>query len=187
MKIHWQNSCSIWQVTSLILLLLVLGCQQKEPTPEPAAEIGLPDEQAENVRLIAYNGEQIEYEMTARKVDKYYSRNQTLADSVTVLTYNPDSSLKSKLVCDNAIVDDARNLLTASGQVVITSENGILQTPYLVWNRNTDKILATSGVTIIRDENILKGQELKTDIKLENIEISQVSATGRIDAEDIDW
>ena len=67
------------------------------------------------------------------------------------------------------------------------SENGILKTPYLIWNRNTDEIYAKNGVVLERKDNIIRGSEMETDINLNNIKMLKVSAEGKLNEKDINW
>ena len=129
----------------------------------------------------------IDYELEATHIDRFYKKKLTLADSIFITTFNPDGSIKSTLSSDKAEMDEAKNILTAIDNVIVKSENGIMKTPFLIWNKNTDEFYAKNGVTLIREDNVLQGQEMKTDGNLERIEIIKVSAEGKIDESEIDW
>jgi len=188
MKMFCKSYCPFLKTASLIILILtVLSCDKKQETAESLFNGKVPDEQADSVKIFAYTNDLLDYELNAFHIDKYYNTQQTFADTVLISTYNPDSSLKSTLYCDRAEMDESRNILIGTGNVKIKSENGILKTQYLIWDRNTNNVFAKDGVTIIRDDNILRGEELKTDINLNDIEITRVSAEGKLDEVDIDW
>ncbi|MBN1326988.1 MAG: LPS export ABC transporter periplasmic protein LptC [Candidatus Cloacimonetes bacterium] len=177
----------IWKILSLLLLISLSACQSELPPSDDPEEFDLPDEQADSVRIVATKGNKTDYILIARHVDKYYDKKYITAQDVTVETFNPDGSIRSVLTCDHAEMDEIKNLLIANGNVVITSDNGVLRTPDLFWNRNNDEIRALNGVELERDENTLWGEAMRTDIELNQIEIVKVSALGKIDEEDFDW
>ena len=111
----------------------------------------------------------------------------TIADTVFIKTFKPDGNIKSTISCQKAEMDEKKNQLIGTGNVVVKSENGILKTPYLIWNRNTDEIYAKNGVVLERKDNIIRGSEMETDINLNNIKMLKVSAEGKLNEKDINW
>lgn len=177
-----------WKIISLLsLAFLLLNCTEAEVENDSSFSDTMPDEQADSLTIYAYSGDFLEYKLTAYHIDKYYDDKITFADTVYIETYNQDNSIGSSLYCDRAELNETNNILTGYGHVVINSENGILKTPYIIWDRNSDLVTAKNGVTVIRENNILHGQELKTDINLEEIEMIKVSAEGTLDEMDINW
>ncbi|MCD4819959.1 MAG: LPS export ABC transporter periplasmic protein LptC [Candidatus Cloacimonetes bacterium] len=171
----------------LIIGLLFFGaCEKVEFSSETISDKNLPTKQAENVRIVTTNGDKIEEEMTAVHFDEYES-GLIVADTVFIKNFNEDGSLKFTLKSDKIKKDDTKNLLIALGNVIVTSDNGVLKTPYLEFNEDTEIIVAKEKVVLERENNILYGKELTTDINFEKIEIIQVSAEGKIDEENIDW
>ncbi len=188
MKVLWKNLLTIWKKCNLLIFfILILSCQSSDETITRQIDERLPDEQADSVTIISITKNFTDYELYAVHVDKYYDTKQIFADTVFVKTFNPDSSVKSTLYCNKAEVNEAKNILIGIGNVVVESDNGIMKTPYLIWDRNTDEVFAKNGVIFIREGNILYGEEMKTDINLDKIEITKVSAEGKINEEDIDW
>jgi len=146
----------------------------------------IPDEQADSIRVIATTDSIIDYEMTAVHLYKYYETKQTFADTVFVKFFKHDGTIETTLKCDRAEVDDAKNTITGIGNVVVISENGTMKAPYAELNRNTEQIIASQGVQLIRDENILYGEEMVSDMKLDVVEITRVSGEGKLNDEDLD-
>ena len=146
----------------------------------------IPDEQADSIRVIATTDSIIDYEMTAVHTYKYYETKQTFADTVFVKFFKKDGSIESTLRCDRAEVDDAKNTIIGIGNVVVISENGTMKAPYAELDRNTEQIIASKGVQLIRDENILYGEEMVSDMKLDMVEITKVSGEGKLNDEDLD-
>jgi LPS export ABC transporter protein LptC len=184
----WKNYLpSLKLISSILLLLLLLSCREEPVIENINFAENIPDEQADSLVIFAYNGSVLDYQLRAQHLDKFYDMQITLADTVYIETYDAEGLVSSSLYCDKAELDETKNLLTGYGNVVIQSENGILKTPYIIWDRNTDIVTAKKGVILIRDGNILKGEELKTDINLNEIEMIKVSAEGTLDERDIDW
>ncbi len=185
MKKLCRNLFPVLKICSLILLFF--ACTQAEDMSYLPIEDKMPDEQADSIKVIATTDDVIDYELTAVHMYKYYETKQTFADTVFIIFYNPDATIKSTLSCDKAEVDDAKNILTGIGNVIVKSENGTMKAPYMILNRNTEQIFAKQGVTMIREGNVLHGAEMKTDIYLDRVEIISVSAEGKLDEKDIDW
>ena len=190
MKKLWQISSSILKILSIVFIVFLISCSQTEEDLFSQKNDEMPDQQSDYVTIITTNKEIIEQEITAVHIDRYTKKKLTIADTVLVKNFTPEGELQSTIYCDKAEIDDVKNILTGMGNVVVTDENGdngILKTPYLIWNRNNDEILAKDGVTLIRKESVLHGLEMVTDINLEKVKIIKVSAEGKIDDEKIDW
>lgn len=187
MKKLWQISSSILKVLSIIFIVFLFSCSQTEEDLFSQKSDEIPDQQSDYVTIITTNKEIIEQEITAVHIDRYTKKKLTIADTVFVKNFTPEGELQSTIYCDKAEIDDVKNILTGMGNVVVTSDNGILKTPYLIWNRNNDEILAKDGVTLIRKESVLYGLEMVTDINLEKVKIIKVSGEGKIADEKIDW
>jgi hypothetical protein len=79
---------------------------------------------------------------------------------------------------DTTIVDDARNIIFASGRASFFSPGGGLKTDRIAWDRNVDEITAMGKVTLTRDGSVLWGKNLRTNSKLSFAEMEAVSAEG---------
>jgi LPS export ABC transporter protein LptC len=164
-----------------------LSCSPREDKVIWIQNDGIPDEEADSLYIVVTNLDKIEYEMTAVRMQKYYDTKQTFVDTVFATFYDGIGQIKSTLSCDKAELDDASNTIICRGNVVLESENGIMKAPEAILNRNSEQIFAQKGVTLIRDDNVLYGAQMISDLKLENAEFRQVSAEGKLDAAEIDW
>ena len=70
---------------------------------------------------------------------------------------------------------------------MVVSENGTMKAQVMVLDRNTNTLFATDGVTLIRGDNVLKGEEMESNLDLDRVEITKVSAKGKLDEEEINW
>jgi len=95
--------------------------------------------------------------------------------------------VKSTLKCDKAEVDDAKNTLTGIGDVVVVSENGTMKAPFMILERNTNTLFAKKGVTLIRENNVLFGEEMESNLDLDRVEIIKVSAQGKLNEDEVNW
>ena len=185
---YLKNSSLILKVLIFSLLIFLLGgCENDLNVEMKSADKNIPDEQSDSVRVITMDGDIITMEMHARHIDRYYKRKETLIDSLYLQNFNEDGSLRSTLTCNNAIINETRNEVTCIGDVVVVSENGRLEAPLLVWDRDTDKVQAEEGVKLTREDDTIWGERMFTDLELNNIEIIKVSAEGTVKSGSIEW
>jgi len=183
MKRVYRNFLIILSLSSLFLI----SCTGDDEASNLPISGKIPDEQADSVRVISTSNNVIDYELTAVHFYKYYNTKQTFADTVFVTFFNVDGSVKSTLKCNEAEVNDARNTLTGIGDVVVVSENGTMKAPYMILDRNTNTLFAKKGVTLIREDNILIGEEMESNLDLNRVEITKVSAKGKLNEDEVNW
>jgi LPS export ABC transporter protein LptC len=186
MRRFFTNFSIIWKILSLVFILSACSNGYEEEMQWDIDDQH-PDERSENVVIISTENDLVLWRLYAAEIRRYYDSNKTFADSVYVEMYNEDGSISSTLRSDHGEVDETTNIMIGTGNVVVESENGILKTPYLIWDQNTDQVQAKEHVTLIREENILYGDELWSDMTLHSVEITNVRAEGEISEEDIDW
>jgi len=185
---YLKNSSRILKVLIISLLIFLLGgCEDELKVEMKSADKNIPDEQSDSVRVITMDGDIISMEMHARHIDRYYKRKKTFIDSLYLQNFNEDGSLKSTLTCNNAIINETRNEVTCIGEVVVISDNGRLEAPRLVWNRDSDKVRAEEGVKLMRQDDTLWGERMLTDLELNDIEIIKVSAEGTVKSGSVEW
>ncbi len=184
MKKLWKNSSLIWKVSSFLILL---SCTPPKQSKQTGLNGQIPDEQADSVYVISTTGNTIDYEMTAKFMYKFYDKKLTLADSVFITFFYEDGSIKSTFYSDKAEMDEVENKLVGVGNIIITSENGVMKAPRVVLDRNTNQLFASDGVTLIRSNNVLKGEQMRSDLNLDRAEIIKVSAEGELENEDFDF
>jgi LPS export ABC transporter protein LptC len=181
-----------WHVLLLCSALAAIcftGCSSQEEAVAflPQSQPDIPDEVSDSVHIRQMNLNKLDFDLWALRVNRWEAKHLTIAQQVKIQSYNPDGSLKSTLVADSARVDEINNFIIGKGHVRVDSENGIMKAPYAKWDRNSDELFAQGNVVVIRGENTLYGSELKTDIRLDRIEILEVSAQGTINEEDFTW
>ena len=186
MKRLWKNSSMIWKILSILFSILLLACQTSQPEQKIKTDSNLPDEQSDSIKIYSTANNKIEWELSAAHIERFYDEQKVYGNSVFIKIYNQDNSITT-IACNDAELDDIENILTGTGDVIVTSSKGILKTPYLIWDRKTDQLFAKEKVQLIREENVLYGEEMKTDLNLDRIEITKVSAEGNVNEEEFNW
>lgn len=183
MKKHLK---SFW-IISLLFSLLLISCKKEEIPISTSVDKSLPQQQIYGANIIETEKDKKVRTIDANHLDNYPEKKLIIADTVLVTDYNPDQSVKSTLKCDKAEIDQKRDIFTCTGNVVVTTENGVLKTPFLIWNQKDNKITAKNGIELKRSDNILRGETLETDSNLKKIKISKVSAKGKLEKKDLKW
>jgi len=177
----------IW-IASVSLLILLTSCQKDSlQLATGVLPRDLPDEISYNVKLTQLDNDRSEYYLEAEKIERFYDRRLLYAYKVTLTTYDKNNQISSVIKADTTIVDDARNLIFANGNAILTSPNGTLVTQKLVWDRSVDEITAPLTVTITRAGDVMQGQNLRTNSHLSYVEMDAVSAAGIVREKEIKW
>ena len=182
-----KRVCRNFLIILSLSSLFMISCTGDDEASNMPISGKIPDEQADSIRIISTTKDVIDYELTAVHFYKYYSTKQTFADTVFVTFFNVDGSVKSTLKCNKAEVDDAKNTLTGIGDVVVVSQNGTMKAPLIVLDRNTNTLYARNGVILIREDNVLIGEEMESNLDLDRVEITKVSAHGKLNEDEVNW
>ena len=182
----------IWRgFLSLLLLiwaLALISCKGGDLTiSTERSDITLPDETSERVTILEYSGDQVDYELYAKKIDRWYEKRMLKAIDVRITSIDPKTKHPTYLSADSTIVDDTRNMIFAYGNVVLSSPSGKVYGGSMVWDRNTDEITVPGKVTLEKDGNILRGQSLRTNPAVDFAYMDVVSADGKFDEADFNW
>lgn len=175
-------------ILSLLIALSLMGCG-KSILDQTTATLNrsLPDETSYNVSIYVYKENLLDYVLTADKIERYYSLRKLDAWKVKIIAYDANKQVKSTIVADTTYVDEARNFVSAHGNVVFDTPNGIIKSRIVNWDRNFDEIYVPEKVTLIRDGNTLYGDNLRTDSNISFVEMSTVSAVGTVKDNELDW
>lgn len=175
-------------IITLVSILCLSGCGKSvlNQTTE-ALNRSLPDESSFNVSIYVYKENKIDYVLTADKIERYYSLRKLDAWKVKIVAYDINKQIKSTIVADTAYVDEARNYVSAHGNVVFDTPNGVIKSRVVNWDRNYDEIYVPEKVTLLRDGNTLYGDNLRTDSNISFVEMTTVSAEGTVKGDELDW
>lgn len=172
----------------MALLLCLSACKKQDLTQAAGVlDRNLPDESSKKVSITELNGDRVEYEIFADRVDRFYDRRLLNAFGVHIRALDPKTGATTHLKADSTIVDDARNMIFAYGNVQLSSPGGQVNSASMIWDRNLDEITAPGKVTVIRDGNTLRGERLRTNPGVTFAELEIVSADGQFDSTDFNW
>jgi len=172
----------------IVLSFLLSGCGESILDQKTTSlNRSLPDETSSNVSVYSYKGNEIDYILTAEKMERYYNTRQLNAWNVRIVTYDDNNRVKGTISADTTYVDEARNLIKAMGNVIFESENGTIKSRILNWDRNADEIYSPERVTLIRDDKTLRGDNLRTNSSISFAEMTSVSAEGTVKGDELDW
>lgn len=171
----------------LFLALAMAACgESKLDISTPFMQRGLPDETSRNVTITEFDKDGIAYILEAGKIDRYYERRILNAYEVDITAWDSQGQ-RTIMQADSTIVDDARNLVFAYGNVELSSPGVKVITSKMTWDRNSDKIVAPGKVTLIREGNVLRGSNLRTTLSIYPTEMDSISAEGYFGEEYLDW
>ncbi len=148
---------------------------------------GLPEETALGVRMVEYRDENIDYIIDAAAMDRYTDRRMVYGYDVTLSSYDRLGQISTVIKADTTIVDDARNIIFAHGNVVFEGKEGKIRTQKMIWERILDEITVPGSVVLIRGSDLLRGTNLRTNAKLSYAEMEVVSGEGYVDEKTFSW
>lgn len=183
---------SIWNISAelvlLLALLLLAACGESNLVLQTESlKRGLPDETSTNVTITEFDKDGVAYILKAAKIDRYYERRILNAYQVDITAFDPAKGGSSLLKADSTIVDETRNMIFAHGNVKLTSKEGNISTGHLIWDRNMDEVLAPGEVTLVKEGNVLRGTNLRTNLSIYPTEMDNISAEGFFEEDYLDW
>lgn len=177
-------------IPSLFVLFIIFssGCGKSVLNQTSAVHNrSLPDETSNNVSIYAYKDNQIDYILTASRIERFYDSKRLSAWQVKIVSYDENSQVKSTITADTTYVDEARNYIQALGNVVFVTPNGTIKSRIINWERNIDEIFVPEKVTLLRDGNLLQGDNLRTNSAISYAEMNTISGEGVVKGDEIDW
>ena len=138
--------------------------------------------------LTEYEQNKIAYILNAERIDRYYDRRILNAYKVEIQALDKKTGGTSFLKADSTIVDEARNMIMAHGNVKLISAEGSIYTNRMIWDRNSDVIVAPDTVMLVRAGNILRGRNLRTNLSIYPTEMDSISAEGLFEEKEfLNW
>jgi LPS export ABC transporter protein LptC len=175
--------------TAIIKLLLIISpfiffhCSslQEEPAASELNKEDLPDQESwQSSIFITKEGRRVAI-INAGYIASYQKKQVTvLSDSIHVDFYDNDGNHNSILTADEGIVYNQTNNLTATGNVYVVSDSGIvLQTKELKWDNKKQKIVSEIPVIFTTDTDTLLGDSFISDPNLKNYELRNARGYSR--------
>jgi LPS export ABC transporter protein LptC len=175
----------------VIALLTLAGCaNEKTPGNVPASSVNTsarPDTEVIGARIHLYEGSRVTTEVQADRIRRFEAIDSTAAYTVSVDFLDSTGQVSSNVVGDSAVIRENTGHLQIFGHVVVhTRENSVLETDYLIWNPDINKIQTDAFVKITRkSKDVITGWGLEADKNLTHLKIlRQVSGTVTSDEAD---
>lgn len=150
-----------------------IGVSENEP-------IGI----AENINLKHTDSGRVTANLLSPKRLDFTNRDfpyNEFPEGITLYLFD-EQNRKSIVVADYAIVYDQTDLLDLQGNVVITSEGGVLKTEQLYYDQKKEWLFTNKPVTYKTETDIINGNGFDSDSKFKTAEVLEV--TGIISVED---
>ncbi len=171
-------------LTLIVLALLIqAGCtSEKSSSTVPASTdtSTRPDTEVIGARIHLYEGSRVTTEVQADRVRRFEVKDSTAAYTVVVDFLDTLGQVTSNVVGDSSVIRENTGHLQIFGHVVVnTKENSVLETDYLVWNPDINKIQTDAFVKITRKgKDVVTGWGMEADKELTHLKIlRQVSGT----------
>ena len=163
------------------LLVLQTGCSNHETSTktEIVADSTRPDSEMRGATIDMLEGERVKTRIRADRILKFESKDSTMGYVVHADFFDSLGNVTSRLEGDSALIREMTNHFHVYGRVVVVSEDGsTLETDYLHWNPEIQKIQTDAFVKVTRKGDVVTGWGLETDQRLKRIKIlRQVSGT----------
>lgn len=176
-----------------ILMLLALGCSQPDNNPksgvEPVDTAATPDTELQEATIYLYNKDRITTEINALKIMKFDNIDSMMAYTLDIDLIDSTGKVTTQIVGDSGVIRENAGVLRIFGNVLVETENGLkLETDYLWWDSNTDRIKSDDFVKITRTEtgDVMSGWGLDSDKDLSTIKILDRVSGSINDIENVD-
>ncbi|MBD3233057.1 MAG: LPS export ABC transporter periplasmic protein LptC [candidate division Zixibacteria bacterium] len=176
LRLKWSlHIVSKYACLFLILSFVVFfatNCAETDKPPEGNNETEMPESELYNATIVFTAKGVRNTVIRAEYIAKYSDKQETFGKGIHADFYGEDGEHTSDVVADSGWFDEDGQKMEVMGDVVVINEDGTkLETESLRWDPSTDKIVTDDFVKVTRGKDILTGYGLRTDQKMENIEI----------------
>ncbi len=161
-----------------------VGCDSQRGTKSDQSSTGdtsrLPDSELRGATISLYEGSQLTTSIKADRILKYEPQDSAVSYDLKIKFYDSTGATTSDLIGDSGIVREEKGLFEIFGNVVAVSidQQTKLETDYLKWNPEINRIQTDAFVKITKGSDVITGWGLETDRRLSRIKIlRQVSGT----------
>lgn len=167
---------------TLALLVVIIGCSREESTHNLSSlndSITRPDSEVRGAKIYLYDKGEITAEVISDKIVKFESNDSTMAYKLDINIIDTLGHVSTTVTGDSGIIRENQRVMNIYGNVVVVTEDKTrLETEYLWWDANTDRIKTDAFVRITKGSDVITGWGLDADNKLTRIKIlNQVSGT----------
>lgn len=164
-----------------ILAVALASCSERTDTPKTTTgtDVPRPDTEVRGAQIDLFEGKQITTRIQADKIVRFEAIDSTMGYDVHTEFMDQSGAIISTLEGDSAVIRELTRHLYVYGRVVVVSkEKSRLDTDYLHWNPDLEKIQTDAFVKVTRRGDVVTGWGLEADKDLTRIKIlRQVSGT----------
>ena len=169
-------------ILTLLLAIALSGCGRDDlPSNGRTATVDSaihPDTETSGAVIHLFDRGQVTAEIHAAKIVQFSSKDSTMAYALDIDSYDSAGTVGTEVTGDSAIIRQDEGFFTVFGNVVvITPDQRRLETEYLHWNSQSDRIYTDAYVTITTPQETIRGWGLEADQRVRRYKIlHQVSA-----------
>lgn len=149
---------------SAVLAGLLVGCadiSEEERIAEAEVRDSMPTQEFDNVTMIQTRDGVTQFVLEAPRLERYDKLDQAILYGGIQITFYENNKVNSVLTAERGEIKDGGNALRAMGNVVVTTDTGTtILTPRMEWSRETREIVSDTIVTIITDQDTIRGTGL---------------------------
>ena len=101
--------------------------------------------------------------------------NIIFSDSLMVTFYDDSSNIESILKSEKAFIDNKKNIMLATGNVILTNNINMLNSEELIWDRQKNIIYTEEKVKIQTKKELILGEGFKSNPNFTEYEITKIS------------
>jgi len=174
--------------SSLLLAALVVGCSNqnasKDSPPAAVDSALLPDSEVSGATIYLFHRGELTTEIRADRILKFEAADSTMAYQLDIDFLDSAGQLISNLVSDSGIIRETSNHLQAYGHVVVFTHDSLkLETDFLTWNPEINKIQTDAFVKFTKNSNIFTGWGMEANRDLSRLRILNQISSNAIDLE----
>ncbi|MBK7142198.1 MAG: LPS export ABC transporter periplasmic protein LptC [bacterium] len=160
---------------------ILAGCSNHESSTKTdiVVDSSRPDTEMRGATIDLLEGERVTTRIDADRILKFDAKDSTMGYVVHAEFFDSLGNITSRLDGDSAYIRETSNHMHVYGHVVVVSEDhSMLETDYLHWNPDIEKIQTDAYVKVTRKGDVVTGWGLEADQKLTRIKVlRQVSGT----------
>ncbi len=170
----------------LILAALVAGCSNqnasKDSPPATVDSASLPDSEVSGATIYLYNRGELTTEIRADRILKFEAADSTMGYQLDIDFLDSAGQVMSNLVSDSGVIRETSTHLQAYGHVVVDTHDSLkLETDFLTWNPEINKIQTDAFVKFTKDGNIFTGWGMEANRDLSRLRILNQISSNEID------
>ena len=151
--------------------MFAFSCSSPEEKPEQVFEGEVPSSILENATIILTTEGKKDAVIYADTLISFEERDSTIAKVVKVDFYDVNGAYSSTLTSDEGLVRQKIKEFSVWGHVVVENDTARLDTQSLRWDPVTRLITTDDYVKFRRGKDIITGNGMEADNRLENVKI----------------